>query len=34
MTYQIDPHENAASKYPLSHRDKAVGELRPMVSIF
>ena len=30
----MDPQENAASKYPLSQSDKAVGELRPIVSIF
>ena len=34
FTYQIDPHENPASKNPLSDIDRAVGELRPIVSIF
>lgn len=33
-TYQIDPHEYAASKYPLSHIDNAVGEFKPIASIF
>jgi len=30
----MDPHENAASRYPLSHIDRAVGEFKPMVSIY
>jgi hypothetical protein len=33
-TYQIDPQEYAASKYPLSQIDNAVGEPRPTDSIF
>ena len=31
-TYQIEPQENAASKYPLSFIDNEVGEFNPMVS--
>lgn len=30
----MDPQENAASRYPLSQSDSAVGEFRPIVSIF
>jgi len=33
MTYQIDPQEYAANKYPLSQSDIAVGEFNPKVSI-
>lgn len=34
ITHQIEPHENAANKYPLSQRERAVGEFNPIVSIF
>jgi len=33
-TYQMEPHENAARRYPLSHIERAVGEFNPIVSIY
>ena len=33
VTYHMDPQEYAASRYPLSDMDIAVGEFSPIVSI-